>query len=401
MFTRNANLKAALARKSMLLLGPRMTGKSTLLRQALPDAVTIDLLQPAMHRDLAARPERLADLARSCRPDSEGQRVVVVDEVQKVPELLDEAHRLIEADPSLRVVLTGSSARKLRRTGVNLLAGRATPVQLFPLCQPERASHPVVQVPLDRALQHGSLPFVLLDPEPARALHEYVSTYVEQEVLAEGLARNYGAFARFLEVAAATNGEQVVFANIARDAEVPARTVADYYQLLDDTLLGTTLPPFTASVARKAVTTAKFYFFDVGVAHALQRRTSIAPASAEWGKALEHLVYCELRAAIGYQGLFDLRLGFWRSQTQHEVDFVVSAGREPLLGIEVKAARHIERRDLRGLRALGEEFAGMRRLVVCQAAAEATLDDGTQVGPVEAFLRRLWSPTGLRGLVGR
>lgn len=401
MFTRVTPLPAALARKSVLLLGPRMTGKSTLLRQVLADALIIDLLQPAVHRELAARPERLADLVRGARTDPHGQRIVVVDEVQKIPELLDEAHRLIESDPALRVVLTGSSARKLRRTGVNLLAGRAAPLQMFALCQPERASHPAVKVPLERALLHGSLPFALLDAEPARALHDYVSTYIEQEVLAEGLTRNYGAFARFLEVAAATNGEQVVFANIGRDAEVPARTVADYYQLLDDTLLGTTLPPFTATSARKAVTTAKFYFFDVGVAHALQRRTSLAPASPEWGKALEHLIYCELRAAISYQGLFDLRLSFWRSQTQHEVDFVVSAGREPLLGVEVKAARRIEKRDLRGLRALGEEFANMRRLVVCQATAESTLDDGTRILPIAAFLQHLWAPAGLRGLAGR
>ncbi len=389
MYQRIAPLAALVARRSVLLLGPRQTGKSTLVHQAIPDALTLDLLDSALYRQLSARPERLADLVRAQVPAPDGRRRIAIDEVQKIPQLLDEVHRLLSTDPTLRFVLTGSSARRLKVAGTNLLGGRATRLVLHPLVSAERKTDPAHPVDFDTALRWGGLPAILRSPDPRADLLDYVGLYLQEEVRAEGLSRSMQAFTRFLEVAAATNAEQVVYARVAQDAEVPARTVRDYFDVLEDTLIGHSLPAFRGTTARKAVATAKFYFFDVGVAHALAGRGSLAPATREYGQALEHTVCIELLAALDYQR-FDGRLTFWRSLSQLEVDFVVERAGRALMALEVKSTRQVENRDLKGLRALREEFPGLPCLVVAQESLPRRTEDGIDILPIQTFLDRLW-----------
>jgi len=400
MFQRVLDLAALVRRKSALLIGPRMTGKSTLLRAIFPDAIYLDLLHSGTLRLLAARPERLEDMVRAAPAgrDATEPRVVVIDEVQRVPALLDEAHRLIEANAHLRFVLTGSSARKLRRAGTNLLAGRATRVALHPLVSPERHSDPDVPIPSHRALQWGGLPSVLRSTDPKADLIDYVGLYLQEEVRAEGLTRSFDAFSRFLEVAAATHGEQVRFSAVASDAEVPARTVREYYGVLEDTLVGHLLPPFRATATRKAMATARFYFFDPGVAHALLGRFDLREGTSEYGRAFEHRVFCELRAAIDYRRA-DARLAWWRSLSQMEVDFVVERRGQALLAIEVKASTSPSARDFRGLRAFAEDCPEARRIVVCRQPFPSRTDDAIDVWPLEHFERELWSGR-LDGAIG-
>lgn len=389
MFQRIAPLAQLLARRSVLLLGPRQTGKSTLVRQALPDALELDLLDGSLHRRLLARPEQLADLVRAHPVGSDGLRRVAIDEVQKIPALLDEVHRLLSKDPALRFVLTGSSARRLKVAGTNLLGGRATRLLLHPIISAERATDPGHPVDFDAALRWGGLPPVLRSTDPRADLLDYFGLYLQEEVRAEGLSRSMQAFTRFLEVAAAVNAEQVVYARVAQDAEVPARTVRDYFDVLEDTLVGHSLPPFRGTTTRKAVATAKFYFFDVGVAHALAGRGPLAPATREYGQALEHMVCIELLAALGYHRL-DGQLRFWRTLSQIEVDFVVERAGRPLLAIEVKATRQVEHRDLKGLRALREEFPDLPCLVVAHEPLPRRTEDAIDILPVQTFLDRLW-----------
>jgi len=408
MFDRLVDLPSLAARKSMLFLGPRQTGKSTLATTTLKDALYVDLLDAAQFRTLAAHPEQLGDQVREHRRSLGSRRAfVVVDEVQKLPSLLDEVHRLIEADPELRFVLTGSSARKLRTGGVNLLGGRAGLVRLHPIVYPELLTGFDPTAGVERAIRCGGLPSVLTSPDPRRDLLDYVGLYLQEEVRAEGLARSVPAFARFLEVAAATNGEQVVFASVASDAELPARTVRDYYQILEDTLVGHLLPAYRATPKRKAMASAKFYFFDVGVANALLGRTELRRGTPEFGRALEHYVLCELRAALDYLGA-EARLSYWRSLSQLEVDFVLEAPGAAPVAIEVKGTGTVSRRDTRGLRALADDVVGLRRIVVCSERRRRLTDDGMEIFPLEEFLAALWagsivprSSGGRSGLRGR
>ena len=386
MFRRVLDLAAAARRKSLLLLGPRLTGKSTLLRQQFPGAVVVDLLHSATYRLLAGHAERLEEMVRAL---PEGQRLLVVDEVQKLPELLDEVHRLIELMPDARFILTGSSARKLRRSGTNLLGGRARRALLWPLVHPERQTDAAVPVSLERVLSFGNLPAILRSPNPREDLLDYIGVYLQEEIKAEAAVRGHERFVRFLEVAAAANGEQTVFANISRDAEVPARTVRNFFEVLEDTLVGRLVLPYRGTSVRKAVATAKFYFFDVGLANALVGRTSVSFGSPEYGRALEHLVFQELSAFISYSRS-EAVLSYWRSESGFEVDFVLVLHGEAVLGVEVKAATAVTSRDCRGLVALGEETPAMRRVVVSQEPFARRLDGEITVMPVVAFLDALW-----------
>ncbi len=361
-----------------------MTGKSTLLRSSFPDALTIDLLDPSEYRLLLAHPEDLAARISAKRTDS---KIVVIDEVQKIPELLDVVHSLIERDKSLRFVLTGSSARKLKRSDTNLLAGRVSRAELFPLVSAE----------LEKGSEHyrtlimrGGLPSVVTSEAPFEDLNDYVGTYLKEEILAEGLSRNIGAFARFLETAALCNGELVQFANIANDAGIPARTAQDHFRLLEDTLLGILLPAYRKTKTRKAIAAAKFYFFDPGVANALMRRTEIAPRSPEYGRGFEHLLFCELRACLSY-ARSQSTLAHWRSTSKLEVDFIIERSATSLLAIEAKATTRVGENDLRGLRAFREDFPKMRAYVVCEESAPRDTEDGILIRPMSLFLEEMWS----------
>lgn len=374
MYGRSLDLGDALRHRSVFLFGARQTGKSTLVRSRYPEAVLFDLLEADTFRELSSRPEYM----RQTIPPA--TRSVVIDEVQKLPALLDEVHLLIERDKALRFILTGSSARKLKRGGANLLAGRAWVARLHPLVFAEVGPGRLLE-----RLNRGGLPSVLDSPAPAEDLRAYVGTYLQEEIRAEGLTRSIENFSRFLATAATCNGEQVNYTAVGSDSGVPPRTVREFFQILEDTLLGHQLLPYTKTIKRKPVATAKFYFFDVGVANALLRRTEIAPGSEAFGRALEHLVFLELRAFLDYNRL-DKPLTYWRSRSGMEVDFVVGDD----VAIEVKAKSRVTSRDHTGLRALGDEVSLARRVVVC-TESRRRVEDGVEVLPVEEFFADLWA----------
>jgi len=374
-YSRTLDLRADLARRSVFLFGARQTGKSTLLRTTFPEARFVDLLEADTFRTLAFRPESLRE---SLRPRD---ALVVIDEIQKLPALLDEVQLLVDRHKALRFVLTGSSARKLRRGGGNLLGGRALTRHLYPLTFREYGA-----AGLRRVLSVGGLPGVLSSSAPEDDLRAYVGTYLAEEIRAEALARSIESFARFLTTAAHAGGAQLNFAKIGSDAQVPPRTVREFFQVLVDTLVGFEVPPIDRLAGRKAVATSKFYFFDLGVAHALEGAFDPAPGTAAFGRALEHLVATELRAYLGYGRNTDT-LAFYRTTSQLEVDFVVG-GR---IAIEVKGAGRVSERDTRGLRALAEDVPIARRIVVCTERERRTLESGVEVIPIADFLDELWS----------
>jgi predicted AAA+ superfamily ATPase len=374
-YERVIDLATPLRHRSLFLFGARQTGKSTLLHHRFPDARFVDLLAADTFRELSAAPERL-------RQSLTGREtLVVVDEVQKLPSLLDEVHLLIERNKRLRVLLTGSSARKLRRGGVNLLAGRAWTRFLYPLVWPEYGPEH-----LDRVLATGGIPSVLDSPSPWEDLREYVGVYLTEEIRAEALARSIEAFSRFLSVAALTNGEQLNFTSVGNDAQVPPRTVREFFTVLEDTLVGYTLPPYQQTKKRKPAATSKFYFFDVGVAHAAQGVSQVAPGTRAYGRALEHLIANELRAYLSYRGL-DLELTYYRSRSGIEVDFVVGNR----VAIEVKGGGRVGERDAKPLHALGEDAPIRTKIIVCSERSERRLDSGVLVMPVPQFLEALWN----------
>lgn len=376
--TRYLHLPKLLAKKSFFLFGPRATGKTFLIREQLADrAFIIDLLRSDLYLRLSGSPSDLEALIATHGPCS----VVVIDEVQKVPQLLNEVHRLIESK-GLKFLLTGSSARKLRRGQANLLAGRAWQANLFPLTWVELTDR---QFALDRYLRYGGLPTVYLSQDPQEELHAYVNTYLHEEIQAEGLVRRLPQFARFLQVAALSSGQVLNFASIGSDAQVPPSTVREYYYLLEDTLLGFMLPPWTKSRKRKAIATAKFYLFDTGVTHTLAGTESLDRNSDLYGRSFEHWLAMELRAALSYHRVHK-ELAYWRSTHQQEVDFII--GDE--VAIEVKASKRVSDRDGRGLRALKEEGAIKRFYLVSQDPVEMVKEDIQHVH-WQTFLTRLWA----------
>lgn len=332
-------------RQSFFLFGPRGTGKSTWLRQTLPDALVVDLLQPDLARELTARPERLRDLVRGAPRSS----TVVIDEVQRVPELLQVVHALLESTDRRRFVLTGSSARKLRRGGVNLLAGRAVVRTLHPFMAAELG-----RFDLEAALTRGLLPLVVAADQPDDVLRAYASLYLDQEVRLEGWARNAGAFARFLEAISVSHGAVLNAANVARECEVERKTVVAYIEVLEDLLLSVRLPPFTRRARRETTTHPKFFLFDAGVFRSLRPRGPLDRPHEIDGAALEGLVAQHLRAWLAYRR-DDAKLFFWRTRSGVEVDFVIH-GAAGFWAIEVKNTARVRPEDLRGLHAFGTDY---------------------------------------------
>jgi predicted AAA+ superfamily ATPase len=376
-YQRVLDLTALLAKKSCFLFGPRATGKSFLIREQLAGrALVIDLLRSDLYLRLSANPAEIEALVGAQEGPS---RWVVIDEIQKIPELLDEVHRLIE-ERRIRFLLTGSSARKLRRGRANLLAGRAWPASLFPLVWPE-----IRHFDLDKHLRWGGLPSVVPSEDPAEELAAYTRTYLQEEIAAEGLVRRLPPFARFLTVAGLSNGQMLNFEQIASDAAVPASTVREYVAILQDTLVGFLLEPWTGSRRRKAIATAKLYLFDTGVTHAISGTQTLDRNSDLWGRSFEQWIGLELRAYLAYRRRPD-RLGYWRSVHGQEVDYVVGEQ----AAIEVKAIRRVSPRDLRGLRALAEEGVFRSYILVSDDPIEG-LRDGVRCIPWQTFVRELWA----------
>ena len=352
-----------------------MTGKSTLVRETLPDAMVFDL----SHFNDYDRRLKNPRLIEESLDQTPGTELVVIDEIQKAPHLLDEVHRLIESR-GVRFLLTGSSARKLRRGGVSLLGGRARNIRFHPFVYREI----VDTFNLQRVLTHGTLPFVHCSEDPRRALSQFVESYLQQEILAEGLTRNRPAFMSVLTTAAIANANVVNFEKLSSDIQVPRKSVRGYYDVLIDTLLVHELPAWRESVRRKAVAKSKYYFFDTGVATFLQRRDRIAERTPEFGLAFESWIFHELRAWIDYNDLEE-SLHYWRSQSGFEVDFLIGDH----TAIEVKATRTASNTHLRSLKALMDEKKFKRYLCVCQES-RARRRDGIEILPFQVFLENLW-----------
>lgn len=373
-YTRTLDLREFVKHKSLFLFGPRQTGKSTLLHETFPTAVYYDLLEADTFRDLSSQPEIMR---QRLQPQ---QELVIIDEVQKLPSLLDEVQSLLQKNKKLRFILTGSSARKLKRGGANLLAGRAWVCHLHPLVSTE-----VDFEKLPQRLNRGSLPAILDSLMYKEDLKAYVGTYLREEIQAEGLTRSIENFSRFLDVAGLTNGEQLNFTSVASDAGQPPRTIREHYQILEDTLIGHQLPAYQKTKKRKPVATSKFYFFDIGVTNQLMRRDEIQEGSELFGRALEHLIFLELRGFLDYRRI-DEELSYWRSVSQIEVDFVIG----DRVAIEVKSKNRISASDYKGLLTLAEEVPLKRKIVVCREKAWRRTDDGVEIFPINQFLKALW-----------
>ncbi len=366
--------------ETFFLWGPRQTGKSTLLRQAYPDSRWIDLLKSDVFVRYATRPELLR-LEIEEEPPLPGQQVVI-DEIQKVPALLDEVHWLIE-NRGVHFALCGSSARSVRRGASNLLGGRALRYELRGLTAGELGN----DFDLDRILNRGYLPRIYESNRHRKRLDAYVSDYLQQEILAEGLVRSLPVFSGFLEAASLSEGSFVNFSNIARECGVSTPTAKSYFGILEDTLIGRWLPAYRMRLKRRVIGAPKFYFADVGVVNLLAKRGVLESGSALYGQAFENWVFHELASYISYRGV-ELNLAYWRLPSGIEVDFVAG---DMQVALEAKAARRINAHHLKGLRALKTEQPRLeRRIVVCLEPQAWRTKDGISVLPASAFAHRLW-----------
>lgn len=362
--------------KSFFLFGPRGTGKSSWVRQQFPDAPYLDLLAADVYTELLAAPARLES-----RIGPRHRGWVVIDEVQKVPALLDEVHRLIESR-RWRFALTGSSARKLRRGGVNLLAGRALTRSMHPFTSAELGADFDVQ----RALRFGMLPPVWVEDDPGAFLKSYVRTYLREEVQQEGLSRNLAAFARFLEAASFSQAMVLNVASVARDCHVERKVVEDYFSILEDLLLAVRLPVFSRKAKRRLIAHRKFFYFDTGVYRAVRPRGPLDAAEEIEGPALETLVFQELRAMNDLLGC-NYEIFFWRTRDGTEVDFVLY-GERGLKAVEVKRGNRVRTEDLAPLRAFCDDYP-MTDAVLVYTGERSFTDGAIRVRPIERFLAGL------------
>ena len=364
--------------ETFFLWGPRQTGKSTLLRHYYPKAIWLDLLKAEEFRRYMSHPEWL----RSELPDSGEKPFVVIDEIQKVPQLLDEVHWLHE-NRNIHFALCGSSARKVRRGHANLLGGRAVRYELCGLSAVELGDKP----DLVRLLNHGYLPRIYSARKPQRMLHAYVADYLKEEIAAEGLVRNLPVFSDFLNMAALSDSEPVNFSTIARDCGVSSQTIKQYFQILEDTLLGHWLPSYRKRPKRRVSAAPKFYFADVGVVNVLARRGVLQPGSELFGKAFENWCLHELYTYNQYQERF-AQLSYWRLAGGTEVDFIVN---DMEIAIEVKAVSRISTHHLKGLRSIIDDHPLIkRRIIVCLEDKTRKTSDGIEIMPATVFVKNLW-----------
>ncbi len=368
-------------KKSLFLWGPRQTGKTSLLRKAYPDLPTIQLLKSEEFADYSARPQLLRERVKQWKT-----KQVVIDEIQRVPDLLNEVQYLIEEE-KVAFVLCGSSARKLKKHHANLLGGRAIRLELFGLTAYEMGD----RFDLNRVLNRGALPAIYLadsDLEARQLLRSYCADYLKEEIFSEGLVRQLPPFSRFLEAAAIGDTEILSFESFARDCGVSAPTIQSYFNILHDTLLGAFLPGYSFRPKRKIISSPKFYFFDVGIVAYLAQRGEVKTGSELWGKALENWVHQELRSYLSYRQRPET-MSYWRLTTQVEVDFIVGKMK---CAIEVKSSPRIHADHLKGLREIKVDHPDIgRRIVVSGERHSRQTDDGIEVLTVEDFLEQLWS----------
>ena len=375
MFSRKINLQDA-ENESIFLWGARQTGKSTLLQLLFPNTRYIDLLKS----DEFERYNRRASLLREELSLLQENELIIIDEIQKIPELLDEVQWLM-TNKNHRFILSGSSARKLRRSGVNLLGGRAIRKHLYPFVSAE-----IPDFDLIKACNNGMMPRHYLVDDAGKRIHAYVGDYLQQEIKAEALTRNLKTFSRFMEIAALSNGEVVNYNNIASECGVSAPTVKEYFSILEETLIGYTIPAFTKNVKRRVIQSPKFYYFDVGIVNFLLRRRSLLPGSAEFGHAFEHLIMQELIAYIGYSES-QHSLSYWRTTSGYEVDAVIGNAN---VAIEIKSTEEVHSHHTRGLKAFSEEFPNSRLIIVSMDKYPRRMNE-IDIIPAQHFLKMLWN----------
>ncbi len=362
--------------ESLFLWGARQTGKSTLLKKLFKNSLYFDLLLSDMFEKLQRHPAMLREIILAGTPPGP----VIVDEIQRIPALLNEIHWLI-VNKNIQFILSGSSPRKILRLGANLLGGRALRYELYPLVYKE-----ISDFDLLRALNHGLLPRHYISNKPEKLISAYIGSYLQDEIIAEAKIRNITSFSRFLEAAAFSNGEIVNYSNIATDCGVSAPTVKEYFQILVDTLTGRFLPSFQKKPKRRVILTPKFYYFDIGMANYLLKRKSIEPGSETFGKAFEHFIYHEIYTHSSYSGIH-YPVSYWRTASQIEVDFVLG---DHEVAIEVKAIDQANQRHLKGLKSFAEEYKVKKLILVSNDPYTRRMGEIT-IMPWKVFLDKLWA----------
>ena len=373
-YKRKLQLTALLKKKSFFLFGPRSTGKTTLIQKNLKNAKIYNLLDSETYKRLIKRPKLLEEENTNTK-----NKIIVIDEIQKQVHLLDEVHRLIQKK-NYRFLLTGSSARKLKKGHSNLLAGRAWQAQLFPLSWIEISHFNLMQY-----LNQGGLPMVYNSSYYKEELNAYVNLYLREEIQNEALTRNVQAFAEFLDLIALSNGQEINYESFSKDLQISTSTFKNYVEILNDTLLGFLLPGWTKTKKRKAISRGKYYLFDIGVTNSLCYRGKIREKSELFGKAFEHFIILEVRAYLSYSRK-NLSLHYWRSVSQAEVDLIIGGK----IAIEVKSHTLIQDKHLKNLRKLKEEQLIKKYIVVSLDKEKRTTQDKIQIMPWEFFLKKLW-----------
>ena len=362
--------------ESLFLWGARQTGKSTLLKALFPKSLYFDLLLSDVFERLQRNPSLLRETIIGTDPSGP----VIIDEIQRIPALLNEVHWLI-TNKHVQFILSGSSPRKILRSGANLLGGRALRYELYPLVYKE-----IPDFDLMRALNHGLLPQHYLSKNPEKLISAYIGSYLRDEIMAEAKIRNISSFSRFLEAAAFSNGEIVNYTNIAAECGVSAPTIKEYFQILEDTMTGRFLPSYQKKPKRRVIRAPKFYYFDIGMANYLLKRKSIESGNETFGKAFEHFIYHEIYSHSNYSGL-NYQVSYWRTASQIEIDFVLG---DHQVAIEVKATQLANPRHLKGLKSFAEEYNVQKLLLVSNDPLPRQIGN-ILVMPWKIFLDKLWA----------
>jgi predicted AAA+ superfamily ATPase len=379
MFKRELDLLRILKKgKSQFLFGPRSTGKTSLIRTQLQSVYLIDLLDSKIFLRLSEKPFILENLIVE-----QPHKLIVIDEIQKIPLLLDEIHRLLEKPKNPYIFLmTGSSARKLKKQSVNLLGGRAGRLELFPIVYKEWLDH---KFDLQRILRYGALPKILTSEDPQQELYDYVDNYINEEIRLEALIRNLPPFRRFLKSVALSNSQVINYSSFARDVGVSVPTVKEYFNILEDTLIGFRLEPWVESKKRKAIESSRFYFFDLGVTHTLAETEYLDRNSNLYGQSFEQFIALEIKSYLSYRQK-RTKLSFWRTKEGIEVDFILG----DKIAIEVKSSQKIQEGYLNGLKKLQEEMIIKDFYLISQDSISQNIK-GIHCLPWDQFLIKLWN----------